>query len=110
MNFINLTPHDITFMTDNREKIKVVEPSGAVSRVNTTNKYCGTLDDIPIIKTEFNEITDLPEPKDDTVYLVSSLVAERTPHRKDVFFPNEIVRLQTGEIIGCRALGTCYKD
>ena len=28
-----------------------------------------------------------------------------TPHREDVFFPDDVVRDESGNIIGCRALG-----
>lgn len=53
----------------------------------------------------FGEVQDLHEQKDGTVYLVSSLVAQRVPERRDVFIPSESVRDSAGRIIRCRSLG-----
>ena len=102
---INLTPHEISFVGENGEITLVIEPSGSVARVSVTTETIGECCGIPVTKTAYGIVEGLPEPQDDTVYLVSSLVATRVPDRGDVFIPNESVRDETGKIIGCRSLG-----
>ncbi len=106
MKMINLTPHSITFITN--EGNVVIEPSGSVARVSATTAQSGTVEcdgiTVPVTTTVYGEIEGLPEPQDDTIYLVSSLVASRTD-RQDVFIPAESVRDEQGRIIGCKSLG-----
>lgn len=56
-------------------------------------------------ETVFGEVEGLPETQEGTIYVVSSLVAQRVPNRTDVFIPNESVRDDQGRIIGCKSLG-----
>lgn len=100
---INLTPHDITFVTENGNI--VIPASGNAARLSTKTVNTGKINGIPVTATEFGDVTGLPDPSADTVYLVSSLVAGRVPERNDVFIPNESVRDEAGRIIGCKSLG-----
>lgn len=102
---INLTPHEVSFVDAEGTIVLSVEPSGTVARVSSRTVQTGTLNGLPVTQTEFGEVQDLPEQKDGTVYLVSSLVAQRVPERRDVFIPAESVRDSAGRIIGCRSLG-----
>lgn len=104
MTMINLTPHAITFMVDGKDPI-VVPASGTVARLKPTTVVIGSVDGIPITKTVFGDVTDLPDPADDTVYIVSSLVAQACRDRRDVFIPSDSVRDNEGRIIGCKSLG-----
>lgn len=104
MKIINLTPHSITFFNEDGTQILVVEPSGEVARVSVKTEQIGEFAGIPITQSVYSDIVDLPEPEKDTVYIVSSVVAQRT-NRKDVFIPNESIRDDKGRIIGCRSLG-----
>lgn len=103
MKIANLTPHSITFVKESGNL--VIEPSGTIARVSTSTQVIGEIDGVPITETVFGEIENLPEPQEDTVFLVSSLVAQRCKERSDVFIPNESVRDSEGRIIGCRSLG-----
>ena len=106
---INLTPHAIIMMDDNENILLVIEPSGDVARVSVRTERTETLAmdgiEIPVSKSVYGEVEGLPEAKDGVIYIVSSLVAQRVPERKDVFIPNESVRDEKGRIIGCKSLG-----
>lgn len=109
MRLVNLTPHAINFATADGQPIMTVEPSGTLARVTAKTVTTGEVivDDItvPITGTTYGEVENLPAPEVGTVYIVSSLVAQRCHNRDDVFIPNESVRDENGRIIGCRSLG-----
>ena len=102
---INLTPHPIVIVSDDGNVIRTINPAGTIARVSARTIRTGEFDGIPLSATEFGEVVDLPEPIEDTVFVVSSIVASRVPHRSDVLIPNESVRDEKGRIIGCRSLG-----
>lgn len=107
MKIVNLTPHSINFVNEGGEEILEVKPSGSLARVTSRTvtvegeTYCG----IPVTKTVYGEVEGLPDPEDGTIFVVSGIVAQRVPDRRDVFIPNESVRDPKGNIIGCRSLG-----
>ena len=105
-NIINLTPHTINFVDVNGNPILSVPASGQLARVSAKTVPAGvTFNGIPVTYTSYGEVEGLPERQEDTVYIVSSLVASRVPDREDVFIPNESVRDSEGRIIGCKSLG-----
>lgn len=104
MTIKNLTPHAINFIGEDGETMRTIEPSGVVARVSATTVETGDLDGIRITETVYGEVEGLPDETEDTIYIVSSLVASRV-NRGDVFIPNESVRDDKGRIIGCRSLG-----
>ena len=80
MNFINLTPHDI--VVHKHESTVTYKPSGMVARVSTK-----TSDFVDMIAVQtYGVIEGLPEPKPETLYIVSGLVASAT-QRQDVVAP-----------------------
>ena len=101
----NLTPHEVTLVDDNGNIIATFPPSGVIARVSVKTIRVATINDIPVSTSSFGQVENLPEPNDEEVFIVSSLVAQRCKHRKDVFIPNESVRDDKGRIIGCRSLG-----
>jgi hypothetical protein len=106
MNLINLTPHVITFITEKGEM--QIQPSGIIARVTVTREKIGEIEIndiiIPVYKNEFGRVENLPDPQPDTLYIVSSLVAQAIPDRKDVLIPDDSVRDNEGRIIGAKAL------
>lgn len=98
----NLTPHSVTILADDRTV--VIPPSGIVTRVTANVEHLGMLDGVPVTHTSYTDIKDLPEPEDNVLYITSCLVAQACPERKDVLFPNELVRDETKRVIGCRSL------
>lgn len=105
MQIINLTPHAIDIYLEDADNIRIY-PDGTVARLETSTEVIGEVDGIPITQTSFGPITGLPEIKTtDTIYIVSSLIAQACQNRSDVYFPNEIIRDDQGRIIGCKSLG-----
>lgn len=108
-NIINMTPHDVVIMDENGNTVKVF-PSQGVARlsVKTAHGKPIIMDDgttVPTSYSIFGEVEGLPEEKDDTIYIVSSMIAGRYPQRNDLFIPNESIRDDKGRIIGCKSLG-----
>ena len=103
MKLVNLTPHSITFVTENGDI--VIEPSGTLARLTTETRCVGSYAGIPVTETVYGEIEGLPAYSEGVAYIVSSLVASRCKERTDVYIPNESVRDDKGRIIGCKSLG-----
>lgn len=100
---INLTPHVINIITDSENII--IEPSGTIARCKASNQIIGSLNtNIPVTKTVFGAVENLPEQQECIIYIVSMLVAQSEKHRNDLYFPNDVVRDDKGNIIGCRSL------
>lgn len=95
---INCTPHAIT-ITDG----PTFEPSGQVARVTTQQTDAGNIAGIPVKIQTFGDIIDLPDPQDDTVYIVSNIVmaAAKEAGRTDVVAPDtaSAVRDDNGHIV-----------
>ena len=87
MKFINLTPHQITIRCGDGRDCDV-PPSGTVARVTVSQKQIGTLDGIPVVANDYGDPTGVPDPKDGTIYIVSSLVKSRLNSRDDVVAPD----------------------
>lgn len=106
MQIINLTPHSITIVDENDMPILVLPKTDVPARVSCSIVTTGeTINGIPVTANSYSDIENLPAPAEDTVYIVSSIVASRCKNRNDVFVPNESVRNDAGIIIGCRSLG-----
>jgi len=102
INFVNLTPHSIIFYVGNTTL--TVEPSGQIARCSVTREKIGNINGIPINKSRFGKVENLPEPQEGTIFIVSALTAQAVPEREDVFITDDAVRDEHGRIIGCRAL------
>lgn len=98
MRIINLTPHAIN-ITDG----PTFESSGIVARVSVQQVDDGVIDGIPVKKQAFGDIVDLPDPADDTVFIVSAIVlsAAKTMGRTDCVAPDtaNAVRDNNGRIV-----------
>ena len=103
---INLTPHEINIITPEGEM--KIPPSGVIARVGVIRERIGEVfidgKFIPVYKNKFGSVENLPDPKPDTLYVVSSIVAQAVSNRKDVVVPDDSVRDEQGSIIGVRAL------
>ena len=105
MTIMNCTPHAINIMDSERKEILTLEPSGICPRCSVERKKVGDINGIPINKSVFGDVYDLPSPQPDTIYIVSRLVAEAT-RREDLYIVDDAVRDENGRIIGCRALAS----
>jgi hypothetical protein len=107
ISFINLTPHTINVETERGRLI--IPSSGVIARAESTSKIVGTIPTeniggIKVVKTVYGKVINLPEPKVDTIYIVSALTAQACREREDVFVPGEAVRDEDGRIIACKGL------
>lgn len=80
-------------------------PKGeVVPRISQSTHKVDEVNGIPITETVFGETQDLPEAKDGTLLIVSRLILSANPNRKDLVVPNELLRDESGNIIGCKSL------
>ena len=103
MEFINLTPHAITI-----EGIGTIESSG-VARVNVTAFPRISVAGVRVMKNVFGNVSGLPAPKLNTVYIVSAMVLNAIGIRagSDVFAPDtgeDAVRNDKGHIVAVKGL------
>lgn len=109
MRIVNLTPHDLNLMPEGPEgPVVTIPPSGQVARCAVDRVQVDTITvdgiAIPVNQTRFGEVTGLPDPQPDTIFVVSAVVAQAVPDRPDVFIVDDAVRDEQGRIIGARAL------
>jgi len=123
---INCTPHTIHIVApdgvtqDPKSKsylaiksdvvvIRDIPISGIVPRVAIAEAAGEPIDGIPTETLTYGQIDDLPEPKTETFYVVSALVATaaKALGRSDCLSPSKLVRNKDNpsEILGCLALG-----
>lgn len=103
----NKTPHDVNIVDENGKVVKTFPRSKNSIRLDSETKRVGEIevDDtfIPLSKTVMGD-ANLPEKRDDVLYIVSRIVQESFPERYDFIIPNEIVRDDEGKIVGCKSL------
>jgi hypothetical protein len=109
LNIVNLTPHALNLMPAGPTgPVVTIPPSGQVARCAVDRVQVDTVAvdgiTVPVNQTRFGEVSDLPDPQPDTIFVVSALVAQAVPDRQDVFIVDDAVRDEQGRIIGCRAL------
>ena len=63
-----------------------------------------SIDGVPISSTQWGETTDVPEYIEGTLYIVSQLVKNALPKRKDLLVPKGAVKDDKGNIMGCTRL------
>lgn len=106
---INLTPHKISFYDDNDNHIMTLLPCGVWARLVPKVKFVKRIYGIPVVKITYSEVTGLPEPQENTIYIVSQIVAQSL-RRPDVMAPDtspdSVLRNEDGEIIGVKRLVT----
>ena len=101
---VNLTPHEITVYDAAGESVLQVIPSSGMARAAQTREPLDRINGIPVSKTGYGAVEGLPDQRDGVVYIVSVLTAQAAPNRKDLYIVDELVRDDTGRILGCKAL------
>ena len=101
--FVNLIGHDIT-ISGHATLPKCDNPC----RVETQQMIIGKLAGVPIAKTEFMKIMNLPDPEDGTYYIVSRIAMDYVPFkREDVFCVDTgptSIRDENGQVIAVTQL------
>lgn len=104
MPLINLTPHEIVILDTSGREVVRLPPSGTVARCQATATLVETLDGVAYYATAYGAVTGLLEPADGVRYVVSLLVRNACPDRRDLASPGELVRGPDGQPVGCRGL------
>jgi len=95
--FVNLTPHEV-----NVGELDI-PTSGLVARVDVAHREVGHHAGVPLLVGSYGKVSNLPEPKDGVLYIVSAAVRTALPERNDLASPAHLVRDEEGRIIGCLA-------
>jgi len=107
VDLLNLTPHQIDLIWDGGRRH--LPPEGTVARVEVRRVQAPslTLPDgvpLPVWETRLGAAIDLPEERPAVALVVSQMVAQALPSRRDLFFPDELIRDGEGRVIGCASL------
>lgn len=102
---VNLTPHEIVVRPEDGIELRI-PPSGVVARVTVTTEPVGTFAGVPVVKTRYGEVEDLPAPRGGVQYIVSSLVRNAATGRTDLVSPDtgpeSAIRDDMGRIVAVR--------
>lgn len=98
MNIINLTPHTVHDFDSNNKFL----PSGTVARVSVSRQCVFISEDgIKFYSPSFGEVVNLPHEKEGVALIVSAMVRNALPNRRDLISPGPLERNDAGEVIGC---------
>ena len=104
----NCTPHDINIVREDGSVVATIPASGILPRCQATTEEVDTVEvdgvTIPLTASHFGEVTDLPEASDDTLFIVSRVVADASPARHDLVVPDQLVRNEAGQVVGAKSL------
>jgi hypothetical protein len=107
MRIRNLTPHAINLVSSTGETV-TLQPEGMVPRVQMHSKIVDELDIngsvFPVKRAEVGAVEGLPASEEGTILVVSRIVAMGAPERTDLLFPDDFVRNEKGQVIGCKSL------
>ncbi|MBT2213444.1 hypothetical protein [Actinomadura sp. NEAU-AAG7] len=109
MRLVNLCGHPVTIMDANGRALLELPPDGPAVRRDEHVHESGSVTlpsgaTVPLYVAGFGAVTGLPARRAGTVYVVSRVVADAVPGRRDLVFPYDPVRDENGRIIGCRGL------
>ena len=106
MEVLNKTPHPVHIVDVDNKIIKTYPKDEkqirlAVKVIPSDPLFDGT----PTTITEFGKPEGLPPFNEKIFYIVSQMVKDALPDRKDLLVPAEVIRDKQGNIIGCKSLG-----
>lgn len=108
MKIINLTPHDITLITDEKA---TVFPSKGIARARQEEAAAGVIElatgvYAPVVRMAYGEPEDLPQPQNGVRYIVSYITAMAAKahgrNTDDLLMTADLVRNEEGQITGCK--------
>ena len=119
MKIVNLTPHPITITVNNKtikyppteQPLRLKEETELIDYIEEEIISLGAYDDpyespsivkIPLYRKRFI-VENLPPRRPDTLYIVSSVIAQLCPDRDDFIVPNNLIRDNEGKVIGARS-------
>lgn len=102
---VNLTPHEITILSETGARVAVIPPSGSVARIAAASHgVCARVGGVPICDVEHGDATGIPDPRPGVRDIVSLVTALAVTSRDDLLAPWGEVRDASGRILGCRGL------
>lgn len=109
VDLVNLTTHNVVIINPATNKeILSIPTTNSVARVCLNRKQINVLQfhnvSIPIFISNWGKVNDLPEQKEDTFYIVSSLVADANQNRSDLLVPDQPVYQAGVGLIGTLGL------
>ena len=104
---LNRTEHEVKVFNTIGANIpdKVLEQyKGEPIRVSCESRKVDTVEGIDIYENIYGEVTGLPEFKKGVYYVVSAMVRQALPERKDLLSPGQLIRNEAGQPVGCLGL------
>lgn len=103
VNIVNCTDHRISIMHGD-QVVAMYRPSGHEARVDEESIEAGELNGIPVSMLLRGDVVNMPDPQNNTVYLVSKhvLFHPSIAHRCDVMAPDMVVYDSNHRKIACR--------
>jgi len=98
MKIVNLTPHAINLRNLDGELVTIAA-SGMIARCEEIRQEMAPLAGFAVTAITYGNVTDLPEPTEGVVYVVSRPVKSTAPHRTDLFCVGVQKRDQDGKVI-----------
>jgi hypothetical protein len=109
LKIMNLTPHAVIIRREGFDDVTFVT-SGMVARVNSITMPDSEVNNIVVVKNSFFTTKDLPDEEIGTTYIVSMLVAQANPTRRDLLVPDTspegAIRNKDGQIIAVKGFQT----
>lgn len=94
---LNLTPHTVT--------VGGVEiGSSGVARLQERNEEAGSVNGIPLVRQVRGQVEGLPEPDNETLFIVSRPIFDALSGRNDLLAIGEVIRDSEGKVIGAKNL------
>lgn len=103
MIIVNLTPHPVSVRRADGTFLALPKCDNP-ARCSVTFQNVTTADGIPVKRQVFGAVQNLPAPQNDTLFLVSLVVAQAERHRSDLVSPGAAIRDANGVQIGCDGL------
>ena len=113
MRFLNLCPHGVGYEDPNGRTV-IYHKIGVVARSNSTISNAGSIkvDGIEVVLNKINQgdTESLPAPRDGTMYIVSRIIRENNPNRKDLVSPSLKDRVydEKGDVLYVRSFDTNF--
>ena len=102
MKIKNYTPHKINILQNN----SIVEyPSLGTARCSVSKEYLFSIDEIEVYNMKYGQVIGLPDVEEDTIFIVSKIVAEALKdQRDDLLIVNEVVKDENNVVLYCKSL------
>ena len=106
MEIRNLTPHPVNIINNDGITTATFPVAGPAHRLVELVETLPAVDGSPVNKVSYGkEITNLPEPEEGVILIVSRITAAAVTGREDILFPHGEVMDENGRILGVQALG-----